>query len=302
MKVISIFNIKGGCGKTLTAQALIEGLREKGYRTLGIDLDHQKNLTDSVLKNKEPSFTINDLILETKPLSKIRETDFIASSLKLSMLDLTKINGDLFNNLFMELSPYYDYAILDLSPSINGLTLSAIKGSNGVIIPTECDIYSIKGVKALLENIIGDIPNLKVLGILITRYPSRTNISKTLGDYLDKIIKEYNTQVYKTRIRECITIKEIRTLQQDILTYQGGKNNASLDYRHFIREFLGDTKPKTKEPKTIIDTHSIEDLENQLSKPSKAVKVKPGKKPTKVVKPIKPNKTKTPKKVVKKKK
>ena len=236
MRVISIFNIKGGCGKTLTAQALIEGLRAKGYKVCGVDLDTQHNLTDSF--NFTPSYTINDLVLDTKPIKEVLKTDFIASNLRLAYLDTNKLDKEIFKTAFKELKPYYDYLIIDLPPSLNNLASIVLNISDGLIIPSECDIYNIEGVKSLISIVKNNTPKLKVLGVLITRFNDRTNISKALNDLLNDIVKKQNTPIYKARIRESIAIKELRALKEPLLTYGGGKANAQKDYKAFIKEFL----------------------------------------------------------------
>ncbi len=232
MRVISIFNIKGGCGKTLTAQALIEGLRAKKYKVCAIDLDTQHNLTDSF--NFTPSFTINDLILESKPITEVLKTDFIASNLKLALLDISKLDISVFINAFNELKGYYDYVIVDMPPSLNNLANIVLSVSDGLIIPSECDIYNINGVISLLDIVKKNYPSLRVNGVLLTRYNERQKISKALTDLLATI----KVNVYKTRIRESVAVKELRAFKEPLLKYDGGKANAIKDYKAFIKEFL----------------------------------------------------------------
>ena len=45
MQIITVLNQKGGVGKTTTAAALISGLTSKGFKTVGVDLDSQRNLS-----------------------------------------------------------------------------------------------------------------------------------------------------------------------------------------------------------------------------------------------------------------
>lgn len=236
MKVISIFNIKGGCGKTLTAQALIEGLRKNGFKVCGVDLDTQHNLSDSF--NFTPSFTINDLIMESKPISEVLKTDFIASNLKMAYIDLNRVEKETFTKAFKELSNTYDYVVIDMPPTLNNLASIVLSCSDGLIIPTESDIYNLNGVKSLISIVKNNMPNLTIKGVLITRYNDRTNISKALKDLLTDLTKTYNTPIYKTKIRESIAIKELRAMAKPLLTYGGGKSNAQKDYKAFIKEFL----------------------------------------------------------------
>lgn len=243
MKVITITNRKGGIGKTITAQALYEGLKSKHYRVMGIDLDQQANFTDSVLLGKKAPFTINDLIMETKPIKDAVSVDFIGSNMKLALIDTSKIDRFLLKKTLKDISKLYDYVIIDTPPSANALTYMALACSDYVILPSECDIYAITGLVEMYNTIIKSVktkdnPTLKIKGILLTRYNPRTLITGKLETLLNSVAKSLNTQVYKTRIRESVAVRESRALKEPLLSYNGGKSNAQKDYKAFIKEFL----------------------------------------------------------------
>jgi chromosome partitioning protein len=80
-------------------------------------------------------------------------------------------------------------------------------------------------------------PELRIRGILVTRYSPRTTISKGLRDMMEKTARELNTIVYKTAIREAIAIREAQAMQQDIHTY-APKGSVTADYSAFIEEVL----------------------------------------------------------------
>lgn len=243
MKVITITNRKGGIGKTITAQALYEGLKAKHYRVMGIDLDQQANFTDSVLLGNKPSYTINDLIMETKPISDAVNEDFIGSNMKLALIDTTKLDRYALKKVLKDISPLYDYVIIDTPPSANALTYMALACSDYVIMPSECDIYAITGLTEMFNTIIKSVkekdnPSLKIKGILLTRYNPRTLITNKLENLLNQVAKTFKTTIYKTRIRESVAVRESRALKKPLLSYNGGNSNAQKDYKAFIREFL----------------------------------------------------------------
>ena len=242
MKVITVLNRKGGIGKTITAQALYEGLKNKGFRVLAIDIDHQANFTNSILDHR-PEYTINDLLLDTKDINECLTSGVIGANMKLSYIDLTRVDIYTLKNALEKVKNNFDFAIIDTPPSINRLTYNALTCANFVILPSECDLYSIEGIKELLANVITDVKknynkSLKVSGILLTKYNPRTILNSSLKELLIKLATQFNTKVFKTTIRESVAIKEARASHSELLKYNGGKSNAQKDYKAFIKEFI----------------------------------------------------------------
>ena len=72
----------------------------------------------------------------------------------------------------------YDYVLIDCQPSLGLLTVNALACSEGVVIPTECEFFSLRGLALLTDTVdkVRDLlnPKLTISGILVTRYDSRT--------------------------------------------------------------------------------------------------------------------------------
>ncbi len=140
-------------------------------------------------------------------------------------------------------SGWWDYIIIDTPPALGTLTVNALTACDSVIIPSQADIYSLQGVGQLIQTIqtVKKYCNnrLFIRGFLLVRYSSRTVISRDMTDLLEDTAHQLNTRLYKTKIRECVAIKESQAKHQDIFTY-ASKSNAAEDYDNLINEIFGE--------------------------------------------------------------
>jgi len=249
MKTISISNQKGGVGKTTTALCLSAGLAERGYRVLSIDLEQQRNLTATIGNTQSEQLTILDVLTgEATAREAIQHSatgDFIAGSKQLSLIDeILKDAEDKYTRLRDALKPLnrsYDYCIIDTPPALGSLTLSALIASNAVIVPVECDLYSAYGFTDLSDTIqaVRDNANskLRVLGVLLTKFDRRTNLSREMTEYLEQITGAFNTTLFDTRIRHSIKAREIQLKPQGLFKY-APRHGLTQDYRDFTEEVI----------------------------------------------------------------
>lgn len=247
MKTIAIVNRRGGVGKTATAHALGAGLRKKGYKVLFIDLDSQTNLTyDAGIVNAKLSAmdmltgraTAEQVIIQTE------KGDIIPGSQTLAAADIVITQKGKEYKLKKALEPVqskYDFAIIDTPPALGNITTNALTAADAAIIPAQAEIHSLQGIGLLYETITAvrkhTNPALMIDGILLTRYNGRAVISKDMRDNLEDLAQSLKTKLYKTPIRECISLKEAQAMQQDIFSY-APRSNAAKDYTAFINEFL----------------------------------------------------------------
>ena len=244
MKTIAIVNRKGGVGKTATAQALGAGLMKKGYHVLFVDLDSQTNLSYALDASGDPS-ALEVLTGEATATDAIRHTeqgDIIPGSDTLAGADaIIKDTGKEYRLKEALEGLEYDYAIIDTPAQLGTLTINALTAAGGVIIPVQADIYSLQGIGQLNQAITAVKKycnrDLVIMGILITRYNARAVISRDMQSNLEEVAGQLHTKLYKTPVRECISIKEAQARQQDIFTY-APRSNAAQDYTAFINEFL----------------------------------------------------------------
>ena len=247
MKIIAIINQKGGVGKSTTAFTLASGLTNKGYKTLCIDMDAQGNLSYTANAN-EDLLTIYDLLSQDADINKtIQHTknfDLIASSKSLSGADgfITEIGKEYkLKEALENIKNNYDYIIIDTPPALGILTVNALTACNSVIIPAQADIYSLQGIEQLSKTIqpikkyCND--NLKIDGILLTRYSPRAILSREVAEIASDLAQNLNTKVFKSTIREAIAVKESQINKQSLFEY-APNSNVTNDYLNFIDEIL----------------------------------------------------------------
>ena len=245
MEVIAIVNRKGGVGKTATAQALGAGLLRKKKKVLYIDLDSQTNLSYGLGADTDGISSMDVLAQEATAEEAIQHTaqgDVIAGAEALAGADATiKDTGKEYRLKEAIEGLKYDYIIIDTPAQLGTLTVNALTAANSVIIPVQAEIYSLQGIGQLNQTIeaVRKYCNqdLYIRGILITRFNGRAVISRDMQSNLEEAAKQLKTKLYKTPIRECISIKEAQASQQDIYSY-APRSNAAKDYEAFIKEFV----------------------------------------------------------------
>lgn len=250
MQIISIANIKGGVGKTSVSVALAAGLAEKGYKVLLIDSDPQTNLTQCFLQEQQDEMlTLYHVYSEEKDLEEVKITvkegiDLIPGDFSLCNADMQFVRAGrlkILKKALGNINTEYDFVVIDTPPNLGILSLNALMAGDFVIVPMAADSFSIKGIR-LLKQALDDVSeeigrSIPVVGILLTRYSSRINVSKLLEQSINSAAELLNTAMFKNRIRQAVVVQESQIAKQDIFTYAANSNVAG-DYRGFIEELL----------------------------------------------------------------
>lgn len=250
MKVFVVSNQKGGIGKSTTAHALgaYSALKE-GKRTLFVDLDAQGNLTQSLgLKATTPSSY--DVLIEPTNLRKsIVEVNTLGVSaipssplLSRATLDFTEVGKEYrLKEALDVIKNDYDVVIIDTPPALSILTINALTAADSLIIPVQADLFSIEAVKEMAGTIATvrkyTNHNLKIEGLLLCRYQGRSILSRNCADSFDVLAGNLGTKLFKTKIRESISIKEAQAVAKDIFSY-APKSNGAKDYESFCKEIF----------------------------------------------------------------
>jgi len=248
VNVISVINQKGGVGKSTTALALGSGLFARGFKVLFVDMDAQGNLTYA-LGADNGGLTVFDVLTgaskAARAMQNTKHGALLTSSPALSGSDtvLTQTGKEYcLKEALDALSSDFDYVIIDTPPALGILTINALTASAGVIIPAQADIFSLQGITQLygtLEAVLKYCnPALKVMGILLTRYQSRSIISREVAEMIEESAKALDTKLYNAKIRENTAIKEAQARRSSIFDY-APKSNAAADYNDLLDEILG---------------------------------------------------------------
>ena len=248
MKKIVITNQKGGVGKSTTALNLGFGLINKGYKVLFIDLDQQGNLSFSL--NADPNnYNLLELLSDTNLdirdfIQHYDRFDVISSHPALASADLkiTEIGKEYrLKEILTSIDKDYDFCVIDTPPSLGVLNINALVVGDYAIVPCGVDFYSVQGLYFLADNI--DIvkryckSQIKVLGLLLTRYKGNTNISKDLLPIFADTAARFNSRVFEVKVRDNVDIAVANSKQSDIFSFNS-RCNGSLDYMALTDEVL----------------------------------------------------------------
>ncbi len=277
MRVITIANQKGGCGKTTTAINLSASLVHLGNKVLLIDLDPQGHASFGLgVETQKREFTIYHLLADSEKhniqkciVNFRKDFDCIPSHVLLSTIEQEFRNKKnavlkLYNHL-ESISHMYDYVIIDSPPSLGFLTFSALRASNRVIIPIETSCFSLVGLNKLLSMI--ELLKIKlnhttIVSGLITIFDKRVRYSQLIMEEIKKCFKD---NLLDTIIRINISLREAASFGKPVIEHSKYSAGAK-DYIKLAQELLKDSK------KSDLDSF-YRDAEKMISR-SKSVLVK----------------------------
>lgn len=237
--IISVMNQKGGCGKTTTAWAMASVLRSKGRTVLLVDLDPQVSLSMSL--NLDDSRTIADVLTGKYQITDVVQTvadngDVIAGSAELPLLTDAQIFK--LKDVLQEIHGYYDFIIIDSTPTLSAVASSILQATDKLIIPATASLLVIMAIRQF-----GDMisiakqknPSLDVAGILLVMYDKRGIVTRAMKDAAEDVATKIGTKIFETSIRKGIAVEEAFASFKGLIEYAPNSNPA-LDYKAFVEE------------------------------------------------------------------
>jgi chromosome partitioning protein len=132
----------------------------------------------------------------------------------------------------------YDYVLIDCQPSLGLLTINALTAAHGVIIPLECEYFSLRGVALLIQTIekVSERlnPQLQLEGILATMYDSRTLHGR---EVLARVVQAFGDKVFHTVINRTVRFPETTVAGEPITSFASSSPGAAA-YRDLAREVV----------------------------------------------------------------
>jgi len=247
--IITVANQKGGVGKTTTAINLSAALAQRGKRTLLIDLDPQANSTIAFYNPGEIATSMFEVLSESRATmaSVVKPTKdpmlFLGPG-RLALAKLEQVLAGQFDapyRLKDALAPIvkeYDYMVLDTPPSLGILTVNALVASTHLLVPIQAAYFAIEGTDDLLETYerirARPNPGLKVLGVVITLFDKRTNISRDTHGQIRTVFGEV---LFKTKISKNVRLEESPAYKETILTF-APKSPGAVEYKKLAGEVI----------------------------------------------------------------
>jgi chromosome partitioning protein len=247
--IITIANQKGGVGKTTTAINLSSGIAKRGLKTLLIDTDPQCNSTSVFFSPNdaekslfsafsESNYNISQLIKETKTPNLFA----IPSSIHLAKVE-RMLAGEIdapikLKKVIAPIDTMFNFIIIDSPPSLGLITVNALVSSNYVLIPITPSPWALEGVQDFLDTFksVKETFNesLKILGVLITLFDSRTLLAK---EATDRIKNTFGDLVFKEIVHRSVRLEESPAFKEDIFAFAPGSTGA-ISYKNIVEEVL----------------------------------------------------------------
>ncbi|WP_413783064.1 ParA family protein [Prescottella equi] len=248
-RIIAMCNQKGGVGKTTSTINLGASLAQYGRRVLLVDLDPQGALSAGLgVAHHDLELTVHNLLVERTSIddvlmrTRIEGLDLLPSNIDLSAAEIqlvTEVGRE--QTLGRVLHPVldrYDYVLIDCQPSLGLLTVNALACADSVIIPMECEYFSLRGL-ALLNDTVDKVrdrlnPRLSLEGIVVTMFDARTLHAR---EVMSRVVEVFGDLVYDTVINRTVRFPETSVAGEPIVTW-APKSGGAEAYRALAREVI----------------------------------------------------------------
>jgi chromosome partitioning protein len=253
-RVFTVANQKGGVGKTTTAVNLAAALAMGGLKVLVIDLDPQGNASTAFGIDRENNEGIYEVLINDLPIANV-----VQKVANFPHLEIVAANSDLagaeillvptvarefrlqsaLNNFLtskQNAGQRFDYVFIDCPPSLGLLTINALTAADEVLVPIQCEYYSLEGLSLLLQT-LSEVqkrlnPKIVLSTIVLTMFDNRTRLA---SDVAESVRKHFPTQLINTPIPRAVRVSEAPSYGQTVMTYDASSPGA-IAYLSVARE------------------------------------------------------------------
>jgi chromosome partitioning protein len=248
-KTVVVANQKGGVGKTTTTVNLSACLALADQDILVIDTDPQGNLSSGLGIGREDltksiydvftgKCTLADAICETQ----IPHLHIAPSTIDLLAVEVELVNRDEREKILLQaissIKDKYRYIMIDCPPSLGLLTLNGLVAADSIIVPVQCEYYSLEGLGLLTRTLklvrSSFNPELEIEGILLTMFDGRNTLSVQVAQ---EVRKHFGDKVYKTLIPRNVTLGEAPSHGKPAILYDA-RSRGAQSYVALAKEIL----------------------------------------------------------------
>jgi len=253
-RIFTVANQKGGVGKTTTAVNLAAALSMGGLKVLVIDLDPQGNASTAFGIDRVASEGIYEVLINDLPMANV-----VQKVVNFPHLEIIAANSDLagaeiqlvptvarefrlqsalqtFLTTKQNSGQRFDYVFIDCPPSLGLLTINALTAADEVLVPIQCEYYSLEGLSLLIETLTEVQkrlnPKITLSTIVLTMFDSRTRLA---SDVAENVRKHFPQQLINTPIPRAVRVSEAPSYGQTVMTYDASSPGA-IAYMSVARE------------------------------------------------------------------
>ena len=253
-RIFTVANQKGGVGKTTTAVNVAAALAMGGLRVLVIDLDPQGNACTALGIDRNNLAGMFEVLVNDRPISDVVQkavgfphlecapADLALSGAEVNMVSFVSRESRLkfaiekFLTEREAAGQRIDYVIIDCPPSLGLLTVNALTAAEEVLVPIQCEYYSLEGLTLLLQTLqqVQQLLNKRVhiSTIVLTMYDSRTRLA---NDVANSVRQHFPKELIDIPIPRAVRISEAPSFNQTVMTYDASSPGA-VAYMQIARE------------------------------------------------------------------